>query len=40
MFKDFKTTQKIYVRNVDDRTWIINNANSFTITTANVLIKP
>lgn len=38
MFYNFKTTQKIYVKNTSDQTWITSKGFS-NVTTSNVLIK-
>ena len=39
MLSDYKSTQKIYVKNETERRWIINNSSNSNITTNNVLIK-
>ena len=38
MFSGFKTTQKIYVKNTSDQSWITSKGFS-NVTTSNVLIK-
>ncbi|MBP5678735.1 MAG: hypothetical protein J6X28_02775 [Bacilli bacterium] len=38
-FKDWKTTQKIYVKDANDQSWVINNGGSSNLSTSNVLIK-
>ncbi len=39
MFYNFKSTQKIYVKNASDQSWVITNGGNANLTTSNVLIK-
>ena len=39
IFAGIKTTQKIYVKNNTQRTWVINNSGNSNLTSSNVLIK-
>ena len=39
MFKTMRTTNKIWVKNASDQTWIINHKGSGELSTSNVLIK-
>jgi len=39
IFYNWKTTQKIYVKDANDQSLVITNGGSSNLTTANVLIK-
>ena len=39
MFEGFRTTNKIYVKDVNDQTWVIDHKGDGRLSTSNVLIK-